>query len=451
MPLQQNKMPEPLPWPAAEAFLEISQCKQIADGRVRLTAIAICDAYGRPCRHFWQGQWCHFYYEFQTLEEIGMPSGGVEFWDESGRVVHGKNALQSPCEKPCKTAAGAALRFHQSIQLDVSPGRYEVGVGFSSADGSLYHEYEAGLITYQQLSKSLQEHCRARNLVSFDVGFDECGRLRHHGSANLPGECNLVQVLPRQDIVPDKAMCGSVSNDQPTVFHITHWKAGSQWIHRILKGCTPDRIVDPELGEVQFLHWPLQGGKVYPTVYVTRQQFESVCLPRNSRWFVVIRDLRDTLVSAYFSVRYSHPLASSEIARLRNTLKELDFERGMISLMEEWLPGCARIQVSWLEAGEQLIRYEDLLGRDLEILEPLLIDHCRVSVDRERLREVVLSNRFVRVTQGRESGREDIYAHERKGIAGDWRNYFTRRLKDAFKARYGGLLVATGYETHLNW
>jgi hypothetical protein len=37
------------------------------------------------------------------------------------------------------------------------------------------------------------------------------------------------------------------------------------------------------------------------------------------------------------------------------------------------------------------------------------------------------------------------------GIAGDWRHHFSERVKKAFKARYGGILVATGYERDLDW
>ena len=64
---------------------------------------------------------------------------------------------------------------------------------------------------------------------------------------------------------------------------------------------------------------------------------------------------------------------------------------------------------------------------------------------------MVLANRFERLTGGRKRGQEDLAAHERKGVAGDWRNYFSERVTLAFKARYGGLLVATGYEQDLNW
>ena len=166
---------------------------------------------------------------------------------------------------------------------------------------------------------------------------------------------------------------------------------------------------------------------------------------------MVIRDLRDTLVSAYFSIKLSHPIVDPRLAHGRSVLQALSPEEGMIYLMDEWLINSARIQISWLEAGEPLIRYEDLLEHDLDILERVLLDECQLPVSRERLREVILSSRFDRLTKRRKRGHEDVMAHARKGIAGDWRNYFSDRVKQSFKTRYGGLLVATGYEQDLSW
>ena len=120
-------------------------------------------------------------------------------------------------------------------------------------------------------------------------------------------------------------------------------------------------------------------------------------------------------------------------------------------VLEEYLPANARIQMSWLEAGEPLIRYESLLEDDVGILERVLLDEGGLPVPRERFREVVRATRFERSTKGRRPGQEDIASHMRKGIAGDWRNHFTDRLKQAFKTRYGDLLVATGYESNLDW
>ena len=237
----------------------------------------------------------------------------------------------------------------------------------------------------------------------------------------------------------------------PTVFHITHHKAGSQWIHRIFHALDYDRLVLPEMQDVQFLERPIVPGKIYPTLYVTREQFESVAVPPDSRRFVVIRDLRDTLVSAYFSLRYSHAEMSPDIQTARRTLSELNEEEGLIFLLETWLATRAQVQWSWVAAREPLIRYEDLLVRDVEIFERVLIGTCGLPVTPERLREIVLANRFEAWTKGRPRGQEDQRSHERKGIDGDWRNYFTDELRRKFKSRFGSVLIATGYERDFRW
>lgn len=237
----------------------------------------------------------------------------------------------------------------------------------------------------------------------------------------------------------------------PTLFHITHYKAGSQWILRILNTLTPDRIVLPEMGTSQFLSRPVLPGKVYPTLYVTREQFEKVTLPSRWRRFVVLRDLRDTLVSAYFSLRYSHEELDSTMVRARQRLTSTSLENGLLMLLKEWLPPVAAMQKSWATTGEPFIRYADLLTQDVAILERVLIDQCRMPVSREQLREVVLANRFEARTKGRERGSEDIGSHERKGVAGDWQNHFTSAVIREFKRRYGELLIATGDEQNDRW
>jgi hypothetical protein len=433
-------------WPPPEAFLDISAAKQVTDGRGRCVGVAICDDDGCPASSFYQGQRAHFFYEFEVLGPIGVPSGGLEFHTEAGSIVHGKNTFQYGTPAPRGVGAGMCLRYHHVLDLDVLPQSYSFTVGLASADERSYLGYTSGPLTHEQFRGAIVEHCRAIDVGTFAVGFDSAGKLRHHGAANLPGDCNV-------KVVEAAAGLGHASywNEQPTIFHVTHWKAGSQWIKKILKDCVPDQLVEPEVREVQFKIKPIQAGMVYPTVYVTRQQFDSVRLPPNWRRFVVIRDLRDTLISGYFSLKVSHPLIAPRLEYWRSMLQQMDVSEGLIYLMDEWLPPSADIQLSWVEAGERLIRYEDLLEHDLEVLEPVLIDECALPVTRDQLRKAVLKNRFERLTRGRERGRENIQAHERKGVAGDWRNYFDDRVKEAFKERFGELLVATGYERDSNW
>jgi hypothetical protein len=237
----------------------------------------------------------------------------------------------------------------------------------------------------------------------------------------------------------------------PTIFHITHWKAGSQWIRKILEACVSELIVMPHSYQEQFFKDPIQAGRVYPTVYVTREQFYGVQLPSLWKRFIVFRDLRDTLVSGYFSLRFSHPAIADEIVQWRNTLDGLSEEDGLLYVLNEWMPLNAAIQRSWLGGEDAILKYEELLRDDMGNFERILLDECQLPISREAFREIVISNRFENLTAGRQRGTEDINAHERKGISGDWENHFTGKVKDEFKKKYGQLLIDTGYEKDLLW
>ena len=272
----------------------------------------------------------------------------------------------------------------------------------------------------------------------------------------------------------------------PTIFHITHWKAGSQWVAEILKQSAPERfvpwtIVDPHAmrgyGLPSFYVEPFARGNIYGTVYLTREEFHktvsglfwrtkdgSFFYPhrvlcnwwnyriRHSpyRSFVVIRDLRDTLLSLYFSIKHSHPLIVDRLTQIRSILTSSSEEDGLIYLLSEVLPDSARIQTSWLGAHDVLLlRYENILADEYTFFEQLT-EYCQIAVRRERLRDAVRSNIF-EAASGRKRGDEDVNAHLRKGIVGDWRNHFTERVKTQFKKQYGKLLIDTAYEKDLSW
>jgi lipopolysaccharide transport system ATP-binding protein len=200
----------------------------------------------------------------------------------------------------------------------------------------------------------------------------------------------------------------------------------------------------------QFLAQPIRRHGVYPTVYVTREQFESVAIPPTSKRFVVIRDLRDTLVSAYFSLKVSHDPLHAEMNGFRAMLNAVPLEAGLVRMIDGWCGPIAAIQQSWLGGPDELLKYEDFLARDSALFERVLIEQCGLPTTRDRLRAVVAGNRF-EARAGRKPGQEDQHSHERKGIAGDWRNHFTDRVAKRFKERYGDLLVATGYEKDDRW
>ena len=65
-------------------------------------------------------------------------------------------------------------------------------------------------------------------------------------------------------------------NNQSTVFHVTHYKAGSQWVRAVLSHCAPERIVQPEPWVAHFFDQPIRPGGIYPTVYVSKLEFHQV-------------------------------------------------------------------------------------------------------------------------------------------------------------------------------
>jgi hypothetical protein len=239
-------------------------------------------------------------------------------------------------------------------------------------------------------------------------------------------------------------------NMHPSLIHVTHWKAGSQWIHKILRICFPEKIIQPTLGNVQFVHQQIEIDRVYPTVYVTREEFNTAILPENCYCFIVIRDLRDTLVSGYYSIKFSHP-PMGQIAEWRKILNEINMEQGLIYLMKHWLPDSAAIQHSWLNTTKDFLKYEDLLEQDVEMFSKIIIKQAKMDVSPSRLEEAIISARFENVTGGRQLGQENIAVHERKGMPGDWKNKFSEKVKNEFKVEYGDLLIKAGYAKDKSW
>jgi lipopolysaccharide transport system ATP-binding protein len=253
-----------------------------------------------------------------------------------------------------------------------------------------------------------------------------------------------VNEAKRRSLVWDQAL------GRPTVFHITHWKAGSQWIKALLNGLAYRRVMPNLPHQEQLFEQPLRRGAIYAASYVSRPRFEALDVPADHRAFVVIRDLRDALVSYYFSMRYSHPLITDYVRQRREDLQGVQAEEGMLRLLSGPLTHFARIQRSWLDTGVEIFRYEDLLGDTTAVLRRMA-RIAELPVSERRIRAVVRLNAFERMSGGRRRGQENPRSFFRKGVAGDWRAHFTPAITRAFKERYGELLVQTGYETDLDW
>ncbi|MEZ6018398.1 MAG: sulfotransferase domain-containing protein [Planctomycetota bacterium] len=245
------------------------------------------------------------------------------------------------------------------------------------------------------------------------------------------------------------------STDHPPVFHLTHWKAGSQWIRGLFMDTFGSRVVEPLVSDGHVTRGPIERGLIYPTVYMPRGPFEAIPKPDDSVVFVVIRDLRDTVISSYYSLLKSHPLVSPSgdphpgVAEARRDLEARSLEDGLIHLIQDSLNQSAHIQASWMESDARVYRFEDLI-EDARGGFRSILDHCRLAYDADALTTALRNQSFEHRT-GRTRGTEDTSSHFRKGISGDWRSQFSDKVKAAFKERFGAHLIRTGYEHDLDW
>jgi len=186
-----------LAWAPADAFLDIDHVPQVSNGWARCTGVAICDADGRPCRVFEQGQTASFFYEFELLRDIEVPSAGLEILNEKNIIVHGKNTLEYGSDVPLGVGAGARLRFRQDISLELAVGEYLFTLGLAMVAKDAYQQRSA--FTHADLGPKIIRLCHLARVGVFSVVFrsrSQPVQLLHHGIANLPGSCSVTVEKP---------------------------------------------------------------------------------------------------------------------------------------------------------------------------------------------------------------------------------------------------------------
>jgi Sulfotransferase family len=89
------------------------------------------------------------------------------------------------------------------------------------------------------------------------------------------------------------------------------------------------------------------------------------------------------------------------------------------------------------------IRYEDLLMHTPEILRQVL-ELLGARKEKETIERCIRTSSFERVSDRRQ-GEEDSRSFFRKGVAGDWRDVFTKRDREIYEELAGDQLIEMGY------
>jgi lipopolysaccharide transport system ATP-binding protein len=230
---------------------------------------------------------------------------------------------------------------------------------------------------------------------------------------------------------------------------ITHAKAGSTWVDNILRTLYRKQVA-PRLFSVPQT-FSFEKHRIYSAVFMSRAEYLTHPELFGVHAFVTIRDLRDTMISQYFSTRNTHgDDPGGKIAERRQILHDLSQEDGMLYLIDNVIEKHATIQESWLGSGVPYFRYEELLQRDVQLFEDLLLRRFGHAASAETIAKAVQANRFESVF-GRKLGVSDATSHGRTGLPGDWKNHFTPRIAARFREKFGNLLISTGYEPNHQW
>ena len=105
-------------------------------------------------------------------------------------------------------------------------------------------------------------------------------------------------------------------------------------------------------------------------------------------------------------------------------------------------------------APSHKVKYEQMLS-DIDAVMQDIIAFLDMKVEPAAIKKSIKKNTFQKLSGGRKSGDQDKQSFYRKGVAGDWKEYFDKDLLDYFKKvharRWNKLLVDLGYEQDLDW
>jgi len=161
------------------------------------------------------------------------------------------------------------------------------------------------------------------------------------------------------------------------------------------------------------------------------------------------RDPRDALVSLAHYLAHlpedqggwgSAFAALSDTQRIATLLKQGNF---LLRRLEQWF----RTPIAYKA------KYEDF-KKDPIAQFAAAATYIGLPFNSRKLKQVVDAHSFEALS-GRKPGDEQKQAFLRKGIVGDWRNYFDNKCLAAFRTgmdgRWNSLLVEMGYENSLDW
>lgn len=243
--------------------------------------------------------------------------------------------------------------------------------------------------------------------------------------------------------------CAEAAKD-PHIILATLPYSGSSAIDPILKDLLVYRHYDLFGTNYQSaMYAPFVDGPapLYIWTHMPKSKFEGMLdsrATRSTKVLVMYRDPRDTIVSRMKDLHYV------------NWLKHLSEKELMIRLIQEDLPTFCKDTNEWLALPESIkfsFTFEEMKN-DMTSLMIRILKFLEFDFPKEHVKAVIEAYSFEKITQ-RQRGEEGEPVRNnyvlRKGVSGEWRNYFDDEVKSIFKEKCNSYLVEWGYEKDDNW
>ncbi|MFP4500594.1 MAG: sulfotransferase domain-containing protein [Candidatus Hydrogenedentota bacterium] len=167
----------------------------------------------------------------------------------------------------------------------------------------------------------------------------------------------------------------------------------------------------------------------------------------------LVRDGRDVITSGVFDwiarTKRDHPRYEVFVKKEADiTLERFFDDDDLTQWADEWAGPIRAFQNA---GGAPItIRYEAMKMDQAGTLRQVF-DYLQLPADSAIVARCVEESSFKKMSAGREAGQSVSTAKARKGIAGDWKNYFTRQDGARFHECAGDCLIAMGYVTDASW
>jgi len=233
-------------------------------------------------------------------------------------------------------------------------------------------------------------------------------------------------------------------------------KSGTTWMENMLAshpGITPIMPYQVTAHEMKYkssidydfpdgMFEPLKNGLFVLKMHSYGSKHNVNILKKNKiNYCIIYRDLRDAALSHCFYVKSTpwHP----ECQEYRNfDIKEC-LKIFCSNRLDEWINWIR----SWRENRDKEhsieITYEELL-RNTTATFSKLVQLFELDNSNETIQVIIEKNRFSNMKK-----KDSNFF--RKGVSGDWKNYFDDEIKGIFKDKAGDLLRELGYEKDLDW